>query len=291
MESLQKKPVENFPNLLNRFKNEIAKALPKHLNADRMARIALTSFRKNPDLGRCDPRSVFAAVLMASQLGWEVGVGGSAYLIPYKGECQLVPGWLGLVDLVHRSGRAAVWTGAVYEGDEFEYALGDNPRITHRPSPVPSDKLTYVYAVGRMTGASWPIIEVWPVGKVIQHRDRYNQQGQKHYSYKYFEMYARKVALLQVLKYMPKSAELGQAIELDHAAGSHTQDLSVKDAIDLTYAAEVEDTPEEIPGTPAAGVAGLKDQMASKSEEKRVKALHGDEIFGPPKGPGPKDAA
>ena len=55
-----------FPALLKQYQSEIARALPRHLSPDRMTRIALTEFRKNPKLGECDPRSVFAAVIMAS---------------------------------------------------------------------------------------------------------------------------------------------------------------------------------------------------------------------------------
>ncbi|WP_223201909.1 hypothetical protein, partial [Streptococcus pneumoniae] len=36
--------------MLEKFKGEIARALPKHINPDRMARIALTAFRMNPKL-------------------------------------------------------------------------------------------------------------------------------------------------------------------------------------------------------------------------------------------------
>ncbi len=47
--------------------------------------------------------------------------------------------------------------------------------------------------------------------------------GVKHYSYRDFEMYARKIPLLQVLKYMPKSIELQNAIAISNAAemGQH----------------------------------------------------------------------
>jgi recombination protein RecT len=54
---------KGFPAMLDQFKGEIARALPKHINPDRMARIALTAFRMTPKLGECDPRSVFAAVI------------------------------------------------------------------------------------------------------------------------------------------------------------------------------------------------------------------------------------
>jgi recombination protein RecT len=62
-----------FPAMLEQFKGEIARALPKHLSPDRMVRIALTAFRMNPKLAQTDPRSVFAAVIQSSQLGLEVG--------------------------------------------------------------------------------------------------------------------------------------------------------------------------------------------------------------------------
>ena len=100
-------PPKDFPSMLKAFAPEIQRALPAHMNADRMTRIALTAFRQNPQLASCDPKSVFAAVIMSSQLGLEVGIQGQAYLVPYKGQCQFIAGWQGLVDLVSRSGRAS----------------------------------------------------------------------------------------------------------------------------------------------------------------------------------------
>jgi recombination protein RecT len=241
----------NFPAMLNAFLPEIKRALPQHLNGDRMARIALTAFRRTPKLAQCDPRSVFAAVIQASQLGLEPDTMGRAYLIPYGTECQFVPGWKGMVDLVNRSGQATVWTGAVFEGDSFEWALGDSPYIKHKPGDEDDpSKITHVYAVGRVKGAEWPVIEVWPIKRVWKHRDRYNKVGKRHYSFENEEMYARKVVLLQVIKYMPASAELVAALALNDAAEVGAQNLSVKDAIEGSWTpAPVTDTPEQ----PAAG--------------------------------------
>jgi recombination protein RecT len=218
----QAKEPKTFLELIEVMKPEMQRALPRHLNAERMARIATTEYRKNPKLGECNITTVFGAIITLSQLGLEPGVLGQAYLIPYKGTCTAVPGWQGMADLVARAGRASVWTGAVYEGDTFDYAFGDRPHIHHVPNEdedAPSaDKLTHVYAVGRIKGAEWPIIEVWSRRKVEKHRDRFNKVGSQHYSYQHFEMYARKVALLQVIKYMPKSVELQTAVDVDNAS-------------------------------------------------------------------------
>lgn len=248
------KQPKNFPDMLKSFLPEIQRALPAHLNGDRMARIALTAFRRTPKLAECDPRSVFAAVIQASQLGLEPDTLGRSYLVPYKAnknvngkweshyECQFIPGWKGLVELLNRSGQGTAWTGAVFQNDEFDYMLGDSPFVKHRPAgEFEADRLTHVYAIGRPKGAEWPIIEVWTMDRVIKHRDKYNKVGDKHYSYQNMEMYARKVVLLQVLKYMPASAELATAIALDNAADSTGQHIGIKDAIEGTWAPVPED--------------------------------------------------
>lgn len=229
---------KSFPQMLTAYKNHIAMALPKHMNADRMARIAMTCFRQNPKLDECAPESVFAAVIVGAQLGLEPGILGQAYLVPYKGECQFIPGWQGYVDLVSRAGRASVWTGAIYAGDDFDYELGDKPFLKHKPCGENDPaKLQYTYSVGRIKNSEWPVIEVWQRKKVEQHRDRFNKVGSRHYSFANFEMYGRKVPLMQVLKYMPKSIEMQQAYELDNAADAGSQGLDVKSVIEGSWSA------------------------------------------------------
>lgn len=236
---------QTFPALLEAHKKQIALALPKHLNADRMARIALTCFRTTPKLGECDPTSVFAAVIQAAQLGLEPGLNGRAFLIPYGNTCQFIPGWKGLVELVNRSGRASVWTGVIYQGQKFDYQQGDSPKLVISDISNEDDPnlIAYAYAVGRVKGAEQPVIELWARDKIVKHRDRYNKVGKKHYSYENFEMYARKVPLLQVLKYLPSTPELEAAIILNDAAETNAQHLTIKDAIEGTF---VPIPPEEV---------------------------------------------
>lgn len=234
-------PIKDVRQLLEDMKPQLALALPRHLKAERMIRVALTALRQNPDLATCDPQSLLACVMVSAQLGLEIGVGGQAYLVPFndrkKGHkiCTFIPGWQGYVDLVSRSGRASVWTGAVREGDEFDAELGAKPYLVHRPDwDGDSERsLKYVYAVGRQTTSDVPVIDVWGVPKVIKHRDRYNKVGDRHYSYantNNFEMYARKLPLLQVIKYLPKSIELQTAATLEYAADRGEQKLDIQTA-------------------------------------------------------------
>ncbi len=224
---LQKKPITILERL-ELMKPQIALALPKHLTPERMIRIAITCLRTNPQLAECDTQSFLASVMLASQLGLEPGVLGQCFLIPYKTTCTLVPGWLGILDLVSRAGKATAWTGAVYKGDEFDWSLGDRPYVRHKPSGDETE-LTHIYAIARTRGADWPIVEVWSVAKITKHRERFNRVGERHYSYKHFEMYGRKVVLLQALKYVPRSIELATAFSLDASAEMGTQRLKIED--------------------------------------------------------------
>lgn len=255
--------VAAFSTFMDKFKGQIALALPAHMNANRMTRLALTAFSTNADLQLCTPRSIAASIMTAATLGLEPGVNGQGYLIPYNGQCTFVPGWKGLVDIANRSGRATVWTGAVFDGDKFDYALGDSPFIRHQPGDEDrAEALTHVYAVGRTTGGQWPVIEVWTVGKVQKHRAQYNKVGGRHYSFKNWEMYARKVPLLQVLKYMPSSIELSNAI-----AASNAGEMGRPVVIDGDFVT--------FNGTEDSDEVEVKKEVAAMSEEEFQSELPG----------------
>jgi recombination protein RecT len=290
-----------LPALLEKMKPQLALALPKHMNPDRMLRIALTQLRVTPKLAQCEPQSVMACVVMASQLGLEPGINGQAYLIPYEDRrkgvtiCQFVPGWKGLVDLAMRSGRSSVRTGAVYAGDYFEYELGTHPFLKHKPGDEIDPKaLTHCYAVGNVRGAEYPVIEVWSKEKLLAHRKLFNKVGERHYSFTNdhnFEMYGRKVTLLQVLKYMPQSIELATAVHLDTAAETGKQALDMKDALEGTFVPASDDEGdagrEEGAGQQAGdqplSVEQFKDLMRAAQSTESLKTLW-DQHKGPFKG-------
>ena len=95
--------------LLQNYKDQIALALPRHMNPDRMARIALTIIRKNRSLQECNPVSLFGAIIQASQLGLEVGI--HAHLVPFynkatkQTEVQMIPDYRGMMHLARNSGQ------------------------------------------------------------------------------------------------------------------------------------------------------------------------------------------
>jgi recombination protein RecT len=126
--------------MLNRAEGEIAKALPRHLTAERMIRVVMTAVQRNPLLLECTPLSVMGSVITASQLGIEPdGVLGRGYLIPRRNkqkqwECHFQIGYLGLIELALRSDRVS-WFNAelVFDCDTFKVTYGIDRNLIHEP--------------------------------------------------------------------------------------------------------------------------------------------------------------
>lgn len=225
-----------FPAMLSQFKSEIARALPKHMDGDRMARIALTEFRKNPALGRCDPRSVFAAVIMASQTGLEPGLMGQAYLIPYGSECQFIPGYQGLIELVRRTGKVKrIEAHVVHEHDKFTYRTGLQTVLEHEPfMDGDPGKWTLAYAVAEFSDGGYHV-EVMTRRQIEAIRGRSRASGSGPWKTDEEEM-VRKTVIRRICKFLPKSAELALALAADTAADNGGQKADPLEVIEGTWA-------------------------------------------------------
>jgi len=237
------KPTD-FPGMLTAYKSEIARALPRHLNPDNMARIALTCFRMTPKLAQCTPQSVFACVIQASQLGLRPGMMGECFLIPYEDKkkkqiiCTLQLGYQGMLELVRRSGLVdSIAAYIVHEKDQYAVHFGTNPGIEHIPhldGDPGAPKLGY--AVAQIKGGGTHA-EVMTMREINSHRDRsQNYRAAKQYGYSNpwdtdYEEMARKTVIRRICKYLPKSNELALGMALDDSAHLGSQALSVDDAI------------------------------------------------------------
>lgn len=292
-------PIVGKTDYLDKRKELLGAGIPGHMVIEREIRTAAVMLMQSKDLQAASPESFYNAVSIAVNSG--IGLGsGKGYLVAYKGNVSYVPGWKGMVDLVSRTGRASVWTGVVHKGDHFEYALGDSPFLTHRPGESEEHKdITHYYAVGRVKGSDWPVVEVWSAAKVIRHLNKYNKVGGRHYALKddnNMEMYGRKVVLLQALKYLPQSQDLENAInaEIAHETGKNaTIDgnfVFVSDPDDLPPAAgseadytDVQHTeiprtdapPPAPPAAPAGDVDAPPADRAAKNDDAVAAAMAG----------------
>ena len=101
-------------------KSQMAMVLPKHLTADRMARVACTAILKTPKLAQCKTESLLQALMLCSQAGLEPD-GRNAHLIPYGDIVQVIFDYKGLVSLARRNGIANIAFDIVCENDKFEF--------------------------------------------------------------------------------------------------------------------------------------------------------------------------
>jgi recombination protein RecT len=216
--------------LLNdpKIKAQMALALPKHVTADRLARVALTEVRRNPALARCDQHSFLGAIMLCAQLGLEPGGPlGHAYLVPFENrkagrtEVQFIIGYRGMIELARRSGQiVSIEARPVYEGDRFECRFGLESDLIHVPdweSPHRGnpEKLRFVYAVAKLRDGGVQFV-------VLSRRDieaarAVSKAGSGPWQTHYEEM-ALKTAVRRLFKWLPISIELAQAIEQDERA-------------------------------------------------------------------------
>lgn len=206
-----------------KIKAQLALALPKHMTADRLARIALTEVRKVPALGRCDQASFLGAIMQCAQLGLEPGGAlGHAYLLPFQNrkkgitEVQFIVGYRGMIDLARRSGQIlSLEARAVYAADRFHVALGLNPDLTHEPDWEADDRgpLRFVYAVAKLKDGGTQF-EVMSRAEIERVRAK-SKAGQEGPWVDHYEEMAKKTVIRRLFKYLPVSIELASAVEQD----------------------------------------------------------------------------
>lgn len=206
--------------LIERQKPEIARALPRHMNPDRMARIAVTVLRQTPQLARCNPASFLGALMTAAQLGLEPGPLGEAYLVPFRDtktgtyNVTFIPGYKGLIKLAWQSGQLAdIWAEVVYENDEFDYQLGLNRDLVHRPAQGNRGQPVYVYAAARLKDGGTPFV-VMSRDEVEAIRDRSKASKSGPWVTDWAAM-AKKTAVKQLAKWLPMSSEFSAAVAMD----------------------------------------------------------------------------
>ena len=142
--------------------------LTKLLSPEKAARFVATGLRalaRNPDLLQATPKSLANAFYDAAVLDLEP-VLGSVYFVKYGTEATMLIGYRGLVELAKRGDPTIedIYGQVVYDGDEFDYQEGDDPRLVHKPSLTRNvsdpTKITHTYGIAFRLGGRRPIFVV-----------------------------------------------------------------------------------------------------------------------------------
>ncbi len=207
--------VGTIRHLIEAQKTEIGRALPKHLDADRLARIAFTTIRNNAQLARCSPESLLGGLMTCAQLGLEPGPLGHAYFVPFKNEVTFMLGYKGMIELALRSGKiVSLIAREVYEHDEFDVTYGLEDALKHKPRILGDrGRVVAYYAVAKLVGGghAFVVLSRDDVEK-IRKRSRAKDSGPWQTDY---DAMAKKTCIRRLFTYLPASVEIAQALAQD----------------------------------------------------------------------------
>ncbi len=211
--------------LTDSYQKQISQALPRGLTAERMCRVVLTAMNKTPKLLECTKESLWECVLNCASLGLFPDALGRAYLIPFNDRkndrviCTLIIGYKGLIDLSYRSERiASIQLVVVRKGDKFIRQPLSNPPIQHEIVEAEGDAfrmLTHVYSVVYLKDCAIPSIDVMSKREVDEIKARSKSGDIGPWKTDYEEM-AKKTVFRRHSKVLPMTAELAQAMDVDH---------------------------------------------------------------------------
>jgi phage RecT family recombinase len=236
---------------LQRMATEFESVLPPQIPAERFVRTAITAVQQDPDLLCTDRRSLLGSCMKAAQDGLLLDKREAALVI-YKGKAQYLPMVAGILKKVRQSGQiSTIAAHVVYERDEFDYQLGDDERIFHKPNILQDrGKPVAVYCIARTVDGG-AFREVMSTAQVEKIRAR-APGGQKGPWVTDWDEMARKTVVRRLSKYLPSSTDLDQVLQRDNEAdGGPVQAVTVGEA-----APQLE---------PADTIADLNRQIAAQS--------------------------
>lgn len=227
--------------LLEKAKNEIARALPKHISAERMARVIQTSIKMNPSLIDCTEGSLLGSILLSCQLGLEPNTTGQSYLIPRKNgktkqmECQFQIGYKGIIELARRSGKIeSIDADVICHDEHFEYIKGIEPKFEHAPNfeidRYDPANIKAFYSLVKFKDGGYHI-QIMGKNRVDKIRDKYSQSAQSQYSpwnTEYAQM-GLKTVIKHASKFWPISAETQEKINQDERVKDYNKSQDMLD--------------------------------------------------------------
>lgn len=102
----------------------------------------------------------------------------------------------------------------VYENDEFEYELGMDPVLKHKPARTNRGKPIYFYATFKLTNGGQGF-QVMSIEDVQAHAKKYSKTYNNGPWQTNFEEMAKKTVLKKLLKYAPLKTEFVKQVSQD----------------------------------------------------------------------------
>lgn len=268
--------IDQIRTQLTAMQPQFAMALPKHVNPEKFIRVVMTAIQTTPSLLEADRRTLFGAAMRASQMGL-LPDGREGAIVTFKNQAQFMPMVAGIMKMVRNSGEISTWSvQAVYDNDSFDFALGDDEHITHKPALSNRGKIIAVYSIVTMKDGekSREVMSVEDV-EAIRKRSRSGQAGP--WVSDFSEM-AKKTVVRRHSKRLPMSTDLDDALRSDDelfmpsetptavstgAIVDHEDQSGSKSAkVPTKRASRLQKVAEQAPETPSHDEDGVIDQDA-----------------------------
>lgn len=193
-------------------------ALPKHMPLERFERVVLTACQNNPDLMfKVTRQSFFNACMRAAQDGL-LPDGREGAIVPMADKASWIPMVYGLRKKVRNSGELVDWdVHLVYENDEFNYALGDNPFIFHKPAMNQRGKLVGGYSIAHLKdgGTSREVMGIEAIEEIRKQASRAKSPDSPWNVAAYYPEMCRKTIARRHSKMLPMSSDLDDLLRRD----------------------------------------------------------------------------
>tara|TARA_B100001564_G_scaffold45250_2_gene32484 strand:+ start:6976 stop:7845 length:870 start_codon:yes stop_codon:yes gene_type:complete len=216
-----------FKNQLYAYKDRVQHLLENNpnINVDRFLAMALNAVKRDRKLLSVvekNPASLFASLLLCAEHGLSPSPEvGEAWLIPYGSACQFQLGYQGLIKIAYRNPEIkSISAEIVYEMDEFEWGLGLNPFLNHKPASGERGQVTHVYSIVKFRNGE-PMFKVMSQSE-LKDIQRMSKAGNKGIWFNKDKdpqgWMLKKTCLKQLLKLVPKEFQLGTGLHYDNLA-------------------------------------------------------------------------
>ena len=182
---------------------------------NREINFAIQAIRGNDLLQKCDEQSIRNAIVNVALVGATLNPAlQQAFLIPRKGKCCLDLSYRGLCKIAVDSDSVYdIDASAVFEGDEFQYEMGLNPILIHRPKMFDDDKDKKVLAVYAIATLHHNIKKFVVLDREKITRARKSAQYDKVWAAHEDEM-AKKTAVKLLYKLLPQTERMSTAVSV-----------------------------------------------------------------------------
>jgi recombination protein RecT len=223
---MSKELISSFTTTIEKYeqKNLVELLEGSSLTPAKFKQIVISELKRSPKLQEVflkNPASLFASILHCAEIGLNPSqMIGEFYFIPFKDTITAVLGYKGLLTLLMRSEKVKkIWCEIVYDGDDFEYELGLEPKLFHTPNHNEvrnSSTLKFIYACAKINDDV--IFKVMSKQEIQQIANMSKYPNDLYFNDKKDseQWMAKKTVLKQLAKLMPKEDDrLKKAVSID----------------------------------------------------------------------------